>query len=406
MRSIKSIIVFLIAIVSLLSCTEPYDLDSKFFDEQIVIEATITNRLEKQKIKVSKSYPIDNFTYQPASSGVNIKVKEDEGTEYSFSYHEEDSTFVSDQAFKAHPNTMYTLEVTTANDVYKAYSIFENVAELDSISLKKTFNKDGIEGIQIELNPRNVLGISKYYRFKHESTYKVTAPYYSPYKAVVIESDPEYPWLEPIKTVEKVYDEDIYHKVCYKSENSKKIILATTEDFSQSDLKNFPIKFIPENSYSLNERYSFKVTQYAHSLEAYTFYKALDGLNSEGSILSPSQPGFVKGNIESVNFPSKKVIGFFEAVSVSSKRIYFNHQDFFPDKPIPEYFRECDVRVFDKTDPLPPFGTGEGYRLIQYITSNHLILWKSLGATFHMVKPECGDCAVLANPEPPEFWEE
>ncbi|MDQ7917603.1 DUF4249 domain-containing protein [Mesonia sp. MT50] len=414
MKNIKSTIFFLIGFGTLLSCTEPYELSSDFFEEQIVIEASISNRLEKQRIKVSKTYPIDSISYQPANTGTSVKVKNDQGAEYAFSYNEEDSTFISEQAFKGEPNITYTLEVATANDVYTATSKFENSGELDSISVNKAFNEDGVEGLQIAVNSNDVTNTNKYYRFKYESTYKVTAPYYSPYKAVIVGLEPEYPWMEPIEIVMQEYDEDIYHEVCYKSEASKKAILTTTEDFSESSLVDYPIKFISKADYSLNERYSIKITQYIQSLEAYNFYKALNGLSSEGNILSPNQPGFVNGNIRSVNISNKKVIGFFEVVPTSSKRVYFNHQDFFPGEPIPEYFRECEVRVFDKTDPLPPAGTGQGYKLQQYVTSNSLYLWKTesfisqeMGfKNFFMVKPECGDCAVLANPEPPEFWEE
>ncbi len=278
------------------------------------------------------------------------------------------------------------------------------------MTVKKAFN-NGEEGLQVAVNSADPSGTNKYYRFKYENTFKITAPYYSPFKAIIVTIENHDPLEEDNKLVRQIYDPEIYHEKCYITEHSIAPILESTESYLETDLVDFPIKFIPKTDYSLNERYSIKVTQYVQSLEAYTFYKTLETLASEGNILSPSQPGFVEGNIESVNSPNKNVVGFFEVTPTSSVRIYFNHQDFFPNELIPSYFRECEVRVFDKTDMRPG---ADGPRLIHFVTHNTYYLYKAVGylsdeigyRDFYMVKPECGDCAVLGNPEPPEFWEE
>ncbi len=415
MKKIIYIILILVGLTTFFTaCTEPYPINSEYFEENIVIEASITNRLEKQRIKVAKTYPVDSTTYQPSANGVSVKLIKDQSTEYTFSYQEEDSTFVSDQAFQAEPNIQYTLKVATANDVYTATSMFESSSVIDSLSVQKATNEEGIEGLRIALSSTTTNGSNTYYRFKFEETYKITAPYYSPYKADFVNIAPDYFWYPPEIIIKQVYDPDIYHQKCYRTEYAKKAILANTEDLTETNLQNFPIKFIPKTDYKLNERYSIHVTQYTQSFEAYKFYETLNDLSSEGNILSPNQPGFVEGNIQSVNFPDKKVVGFFEVVSASSKRVYFNHQDFFPNETIPEYFRECPVKVIDKYGPVPPGSPSEMDRLKKFVRNNQLILWKTerfindeLGyQDFYMVPPECGDCAVLGNPEPPEFWEE
>ncbi len=64
MKNLIYIVFIFISLNAFLSCTEPYSLNSEYFEENMVIEATITNRLEKQQIKISKSYPLDSLTYQ------------------------------------------------------------------------------------------------------------------------------------------------------------------------------------------------------------------------------------------------------------------------------------------------------------------------------------------------------
>lgn len=418
MKKIIYIITFLVALSNLLGCIEPYNLNSEYFEENIVIEANITNKLEKQRIKVSKTYPIDSETYQPGGNAVSVKVKSEQGAEFTFSYQEEDSTYVSDEAFKAQPNILYTLEVATANDLYTANSYFENEVTLENIGIEKSTNKEGIEGLDITVNANSNSEDDKYYRYKYEETFTLTAPYYSPYKAILTEMPLGYGQFSFLDyLVIRAYDDTIYHRDCYRTEFHNKPILTTTQNLSEDDLSNFTISFIPKTNYKLNDRYTIKITQYAQSREAYTFYKILQELNYNEETLSPNQPGFVQGNIQSVNFPEKKVIGFFDIVSISSKRVFINRSDYYPNEPISEYFIECEVQDFWKLQPpglVIEDRLNEGIRLVSIVQQNSLILYDYYGyydnnigyEYFLMVKPECGDCSVLGNPEPPSFWQE
>ncbi|MGO1584917.1 DUF4249 family protein [Mesonia sp.] len=400
MKNIKFILFLLIGFGTLLSCTEPYELSSDFFEEQIVIEASITNRFENQRIKVSKTYPIDSTIYQPSTGDVSVKIKNEQGLEFIFSYNEEKEAYFSEQPFKAQPDTEYTLEVVSNQDIYTATSILTTETVLASLNAQKTTNQDGVEGLEVVANSYDPSGTSQYYRFIYEETYKVTAPYWSNKKATVTEIPPEEVWLDPTYEIGWEIDEDIYTERCYKTNYYQQPVLTQTLSLNEDRLTNFPVKFIPKTNYSINERYSIKVTQYVETFDAYNFYKTLNNLSSSGEILSPNQPGFVKGNIKASSDPNKKVIGFFDVVATSSKRIYFNHQDFFEGEPLPPYFIDCDIIGLSKGIP------SERFRLISNINTDYLHLFQPDGEIYWMVKPRCSDCAIYANPEPPEFWEE
>ena len=62
---------------------------------------------------------------------------------------------------------------------------------------------------------------------------------------------------------------------------------------------------------------------YTQNLESYTYHNTLKKITEAGNVLSPTQPGFVVGNITSTTNPKIKTIGFFEVSSVTSKRIFF-----------------------------------------------------------------------------------
>ncbi len=116
---------------------------------------------------------------------------------------------------------------------------------------------------------------------------------------------------------------------CYRSENSQDIILANTNSLSEDNVNNLFLTFIDGEDPKVALRYSILVKQYVISRPAYNYYKILDELSSSDNIFSQSQPGYFNGNITNIDNPGEKVIGFFDVSSVSDKRIFFNHGDFF-----------------------------------------------------------------------------
>src|SRR5690606_28802170 len=102
-------------------------------------------------------------------------------------------------------------------------------------------------------------------------------------------------------------------RICYSTQSSDKIIVATTSNLSEDRIDAFPVRFISAKDPIITNRYSINVIQYVQSLEAYTFYRTLGQMaGTGGNILSQNQPGFFSGNLSSDSDPDEKVIGFFE----------------------------------------------------------------------------------------------
>ena len=186
------------------------------------------------------------------------------------------------------------------------------------------------------------------------------------------------------------------------------IILTSTNALSE-DRVNFPVRFISNQNYIIMHRYSILVRQYIQNLEAYTFYKTLKDLSGTENILSQNQPGFFNGNLKSLDNPNEKVIGFFEVSSVSSKRIFFNYEDLFPNEPKPPYIDECEIRnwvlCFDSTNP-----DCKGFQLLSSIETNQLLYFdhylytNGIYKVYKMVPPPCGDCTSFSSNLIPSFW--
>ncbi len=202
-------------------------------------------------------------------------------------------------------------------------------------------------------------------------------------------------------------------KTCFTTKKSDKIFLNNTNQLAEDRISNFPLRFIGYKDYTIAERYSIKVNMYTQNLESFTYHNTLKKITEAGNVLSPTQPGFVVGNITSTSDPKIKTIGFFEVSSVASKRIFFNYFDIFPEElTVPDYFDTCafvDYRAYDY-DPQPGNSgtTPQALLLRRRVRTGELIyyenFWDGDYLIFRMVKPICGDCTTFSSNIRPNFW--
>lgn len=382
-------------------CTEQYILQTNNFENALVVEATITNELKKQTIKISRTFRLEE-NGPIFESGADVSITDNEGNQYQFE--EEDSIYVSTTEFKAIQGRKYKLNFTT-RDGSSYNSTSENLTAVNEIeNMTATVQtREGQIGVQINVNSYDPNRTSKYYRYEYEETYKIITPLWDPDTAILL------PPLEigghkEIGLIPRTGES----KTCYSTDYSKDIILTTTNELSE-DRVNFPVRFISNKNYIISHRYSILVRQYIQSLEAYTFYKTLKELSGSESILSQNQPGFFYGNINALNNPNEKIIGFFEVSSVSSKRIFFNYENLFPNEPIPPYKEECEIRnwvfCFESANP-----DCKGAILLSNIETNQLLYLDNylytngINQVYKMVPPPCGDCTTFSSNKIPSFW--
>jgi len=72
---LKKILIVLILAAFFARCTDPYALQTSNYEEALVIEATITNELKYQEIKITKTYKLEeNFPTTVTDAVVILKV--------------------------------------------------------------------------------------------------------------------------------------------------------------------------------------------------------------------------------------------------------------------------------------------------------------------------------------------
>ena len=401
MKEIKKFISFII-VLSVVCCTEPIELKTELFQDVLVVESNLTNELSFQKVKVSRSFLLEDST-PVIEKNAQVWIEDSVQNTYSFT-ETENGIYVSDVEFKAATGIGYKLFIKTmeGNEFESVEEFLTPESDIGNL-YAEIETVEGVEGVQVYIDSSEDLNLAKYYRYEYEETYKIVIPNFSHFDAQL--SNASY---DPSKNNELSYDIRLVQKtkeeeVCYSTKFGTEILLTNIDNLAENKISKFPIRFIPSDDSVLRERYSILVKQYAQSVEAYNFYKILRDLGSESSLLVDNQPGFIQGNISSTQNANKKVVGFFDVSWVTTKRIYFNYADF--DLEYPPYFFDCDIIELDYSITIDPFN--HRILLYQLLSSPEIYKFQNRnGSVYTIINSECADCTSFSSNIKPEFWTE
>ena len=110
MKEIKKFISFII-VLSVVCCTEPIELKTELFQDVLVVESNLTNELSFQKVKVSRSFLLEDST-PVIEKNAQVWIEDSVQNTYSFT-ETENGIYVSDVEFKAATGIGYKLFIKT-----------------------------------------------------------------------------------------------------------------------------------------------------------------------------------------------------------------------------------------------------------------------------------------------------
>lgn len=382
------------------NCTEPYEIETVDYESVLVVESTITDEMKPQVVKLSRTSTLENSEVI-TENNATVYIESSDGQIHDFYWDSELGYYLSNNPFSAQPNISYILKINTADG--KNYSSspvdLPPRVEMDEIFAERIEDANqSKDGVQVLVNTTDPTGNSKYFRYEYEETYKIVAPNPTRFFTEIENYDPESGSYQVVLTPR------VPEETCYSTKISTGITQASTSEFSENRVFRFPVRYLSKTDTKIQTRYSLLVKQYVQSAAAYTFYKIIKDLGSIQSLLSQGQPGYVAGNIVSEANPEEKILGFFEASSMTSKRIYFNYEDF--DLAKPPYFVECEVLQLDyyKNDPI---NYNEREALHTYLKyQDYQVLSVNSRLVYRIVQPECSVCTYFSSNIRPDFWED
>lgn len=390
--------------LSIVSCIDEYDFESTEFQSALVVEGTITDQEETQRIMVSRTFPLDTVLMSGVS-GATVSVSDSNGSTFSFS-EVSDGEYHSNSPFAAVPGLSYTLNITTpGGEQYQSEAMpVPAQTTIENLYAERDFLDDGAqEGMFIYVDSYDPSGQSNYYRYEYEETYKIIAPNWTGLDAYIVSPLP----FPAVATRPKEREEQI----CYATIPSNNIIQLSTTEFGEDRVSKFPVRFIDRENYILSHRYSILVKQYVQSRAAFAYYETLESMSGSENFFAQLQVGFLEGNIRNVSNPDEDVIGFFQVSTVSEQRIFFNYDDYFPNERLPDYPIRCDLvspPIITETgaSPLLIAIELETLKYVEDYDQERNPLNFSEYGPFLMVPTPCGDCTAYGSNIVPEFWVE
>jgi len=347
-----------ISILLLLStCIERIDLsESLSEDSLLVVDGVITDANEPYTIKLSYTSPSLQTYEGKALSGAQVYITDDEGNRADLIEVDEGEYETLPEQFRGEAGKTYRLHILThegreyasLTETMPLASPIDSVYfELDSRPYETSIGTILDEwGLQYYLDTGSGMAKSAYYRWSWQETYEFTAPLTRPMQLNV--------------------------PVCYQNGYAIRYLnIASTRELSKDQIRRRKINFVEINGRKLQRRYSLLVKQYALSERAYNFWENVqEQQENAGSVFAPP-PSPIPGNIYNINDDRELVLGFFQASSLTEKRVFIRRSEV-PPSPggSPGGFSECIE--------------GE-----EYDTPDH-----------------CYDCSILTgvSTETPSFW--
>jgi len=435
---LKRLLISILSLGTMMACVEELEIENITTEDRagiLVVEATLTNAEERQKVFLTRSVArldIETDTtflrFRPLGLGLEdsvayeenarVRVLGSDGSLFSFS-EESKGTYLSQEVFAVQQGIDYHLEIVTAEGT--AYTSDQvrvpDISQITSVYAQRITTDLGTEGIQIYLDSEPVSGTPSNFRYTYDETYKVIAPNWN-------ENDFLLTNYDPCALPNPTYDLDIVprtvqNEVCYRSVASNTIIQGTSINATNS-VKSFPIRFIAKENYITSHRYSILVRQHVQGPEAFGFFETLKELSESDNVFSQVQPGPLEANIRRVDGVDETVLGYVDITSVSEQRIYFEFNDFFPGEELPPFPFPC-FQESSRESHLsycysgPPIAdpclsvlsiierVNQG--IINYTGVNNDDIGVCPGP-YTYVSRICGDCTLLGSNTAPDFWEE
>jgi hypothetical protein len=161
MFKLKLIFPCFLAIAFLSSCEKVIDVDIKDAAPAIVIEGIVTNRVDSQVVKISRSALFGQTNVFPAVRGAVVSITED-GRRKATLQESRPGIYVIRNT-RGSPGHTYTLKVEVEGKTYTATSTMPTLVRLDTLGLNSS-NFFGNTRRTISIEYQDPAGVKNYYR--------------------------------------------------------------------------------------------------------------------------------------------------------------------------------------------------------------------------------------------------
>ncbi|MCX6253406.1 MAG: DUF4249 domain-containing protein [Bacteroidia bacterium] len=345
--------------------------------ELLVVQGLITDRMEPDTIKLSKSLPLGEISAARPVSGGFVTITDDLHNVFLLS-EIVPGTYITPSYFHGVTGRSYTLHINANSEFsslnYESFPMeMKPVPPIDSLYYEKTVIEKadgyfrGVDGCQIYLDTYDPENKCRFYRWDFSETWKLRLLF------------------------------DVPNQTCWISDKSHSINIKSTAAFNEARINRFPINYFSNMTDRLKTKYSILVNQYSLNEDEYIYWEKIQNIAVQVGGLYDIIPASVPSNIRCIEDPTEKVLGYFSVSAISSKRIFI--KDKF-EGIIDQYAKCASDTLLDGPDYIEGLG-------ISVWTLFDIIPTPFSGKPRIRIFTEtrgCADCTVRGTTVKPVFW--
>jgi len=360
----------------------------------LVVEGVIAAGNDSTIINLSRTVQLTNISTTSPELGAKVAVDDGQGMSHALT--EAGNGRYASPPLNLDKSHKYRLNIaTTDGQTYVSdYVPVKVTPPVDSVWF--TRNSTGVNIYSAAHDPSNS---TQYYRWDYTETYIYQSDLESDY--IFDPTNPDSAKWSRLRTpAEQIH-------TCYITTNSSAITINTSAKLSSDVIANNMITQIPEGSEKLFHRYSIIIRQYALTQNAYNFWAMLKKNTQQIGTIFDVQPSASATNLHCASDPSRIVLGYISASTITQERIFIDWTQV-PDWPpyISPYVCLPDFACWAKGSPPPQMLTYG-----QLVPTDTIRTGGCPGATgpaflVPVQSATCVDCRVHSGgkTQKPTFW--
>jgi len=375
---------FVVLTVFFLKCRQPYNPPiPKTNLGYLVVDGIIISGPDPTVINLSRTQNLTDSAYvNIPETGALVSVIGQNSETYPLS-EQSSGTYVA-PGLSLNLNETYRLKIITTNG--KQY-LSDSVPVKQTPPIDSVFWRQDTSGVNIYLTTHDPTNSTRYYRWDFTETWEYNT-----------QEQSSVDWVNS-QIVVRDSTTQIYN--CWSSDNSTSILIGTSAKLSQDIINQNLITEVPSGSEKIANEYSILVNQYAITSDEYNYLQTTKSYTEQLGGLFDPQPSQIPGNIHCVTNPSETVIGFINASSVTSARIFVYFRNLpLPWVNVPYYMADSCFNFLIQPDSA-------SYYLPSASPRYYVLIGETItGAQYILTTTFCADCRVHGgtNIKPP-FWQ-
>jgi len=371
---------YIILLTLLTQCVEPFEPEGITFEQLFVVDGIITDEFKVHEISLSQTTSLDTAFFSPVT-GATMSLTVDDNSPLSLT--ETTPGIYITPLLQGIVGSTYQLEIETPSGqtITSEPVVLKPTPEIKCVEARFLTEDEDSRGIDISITTEPSQEDLLNLRWTYSETYEFHSIF--PFR---------FDWSPETGVVEIDINEA---NICFKGRNSTStnIFTGVTQEIQQA--RDQSIRFLPEFSEELEDRYSIEVTQYSLSQDGYNYWEILRELNNSQGSTFDIQPGRVIGNLSASD--GSVVLGYFDASEVSVERIFITPVEF-------EGLQLDQVRRRDCSRTVDSVAPDNIDQYMQIFGERQNIVGAITGGGWIVASKECTDCRLFGTNVKPSFW--